>query len=149
MTTLTYLFPAHVNVASFVTMKLSEKNFLLWKQQMLTLIRSQQLEGFIADRIAAPPAKIIGKRRGNRNWKNKRCVWRLASDRQSVEIVAVQYTIRRCSMLYDWFEYFRSSLGHAAWTVYWEDTQKRTGAHWPAVGDEKGVKKFGRVSVRI
>ncbi|KAF3785730.1 hypothetical protein EJ110_NYTH27194 [Nymphaea thermarum] len=51
--------PSTLNVANFVSIKLSQTNFLLWKTQVLCLIESQDLQGFINGEVAAPDQFII------------------------------------------------------------------------------------------
>ncbi|KAF3794163.1 hypothetical protein EJ110_NYTH08235 [Nymphaea thermarum] len=47
-----YPYPSNVNVANFVSIKLSHKNYLLWKTQMLGLIESQDMMRFIEGQIS-------------------------------------------------------------------------------------------------
>lgn len=54
-----YPYPIHVNLSNFVTIKLSEGNFLLWQTQFLRFIRSQDLLGFINGQIQPPPLRIL------------------------------------------------------------------------------------------
>ncbi|KAF3780704.1 hypothetical protein EJ110_NYTH21915 [Nymphaea thermarum] len=53
-----YPYPLNLNVANFVSLKLTH-NFLLWKTQILALIESQDMEGFLTGSIAAPPSHIV------------------------------------------------------------------------------------------
>ncbi|KAF3777765.1 hypothetical protein EJ110_NYTH45176 [Nymphaea thermarum] len=48
-----YPYPSNVNVANFV-----HKNYLLWKTQMLGLIESQDMMGFIEGQISIPTFTI-------------------------------------------------------------------------------------------
>nr|CAD1838639.1 unnamed protein product [Ananas comosus var. bracteatus] len=48
-------FPSTINVANFVTLKLNDNNYLLWKTQVLSLIESQDLLGFLMGETIAPP----------------------------------------------------------------------------------------------
>ena len=50
-------YPYHVtqNVANFVSLKLSSTNFLLWKSQMLNILESYDLQGFITGEAKQPP----------------------------------------------------------------------------------------------
>ncbi|XP_059281680.1 uncharacterized protein LOC132035423 isoform X2 [Lycium ferocissimum] len=51
----TYPYPSTLNVANFVTIKLSDSsNYRLWKAQMLCLLRSQELFGFVDGTIQPP-----------------------------------------------------------------------------------------------
>ncbi|KAF3778514.1 hypothetical protein EJ110_NYTH43364 [Nymphaea thermarum] len=56
-----FYYPYHLNlnVANFVSLKLTHNNFLLWKTQILALIESQDMEGFLTGSIAAPPSHIV------------------------------------------------------------------------------------------
>ncbi|KAF3772166.1 hypothetical protein EJ110_NYTH58366 [Nymphaea thermarum] len=54
-----YPYPLNLNVANFVSLKLTHNNFLLWKTQILALIESQDMEGFLTGSIAAPPSHIV------------------------------------------------------------------------------------------
>ena len=49
-------YPYHVtqNVANFVSLKLSSTNFLLWKSQMLNILESYDLQGFITGEAKQP-----------------------------------------------------------------------------------------------
>jgi hypothetical protein len=53
-----YAYPANLNVANFVSLKLTSTNFLLWETQVLSLIESQDLIGFITGSTSAPKAEI-------------------------------------------------------------------------------------------
>ncbi|KAF3779859.1 hypothetical protein EJ110_NYTH40510 [Nymphaea thermarum] len=53
-----YPYPSNVNVANFVSIKLSHKNYLLWKTKMLGLIESQDMMGFIEGQISIPTSTI-------------------------------------------------------------------------------------------
>ncbi|KAF3787096.1 hypothetical protein EJ110_NYTH23923 [Nymphaea thermarum] len=54
-----FSYPSTLNVANFVSIKLSQTNFLLWKTQVLGLIESQDLQGFFDDEIVVPYRYII------------------------------------------------------------------------------------------
>ncbi|KAF3776070.1 hypothetical protein EJ110_NYTH47601 [Nymphaea thermarum] len=54
-----FSYPSTLNVANFVSIKLSQTNFLLWKTQVLGLIESQDLQGFINGEIAVPDQYVI------------------------------------------------------------------------------------------
>ncbi|KAF3786810.1 hypothetical protein EJ110_NYTH24567 [Nymphaea thermarum] len=45
--------------ACSILMAMTHNNFLLWKTQILALIESQDMEGFLTGSIAAPPSHII------------------------------------------------------------------------------------------
>lgn len=53
-----YPFPIHVNISNFVTIKLTEDNFLLWQAQFHRFLRSQELFGFINGEIPSPPRML-------------------------------------------------------------------------------------------
>lgn len=50
-----YPYPVTQNVANFVSLKLSSTNFLLWKTQMLNILESYDLQGFITGEAKPPP----------------------------------------------------------------------------------------------
>ncbi|KAF3785122.1 hypothetical protein EJ110_NYTH29107 [Nymphaea thermarum] len=49
-----YPYPYNLNVANFVSLKLTQSNFLLWKTQLLGLIESQNMRGFINGNYPKP-----------------------------------------------------------------------------------------------
>lgn len=51
-----YPFPSTLHVASSVTLKLSDSNYLLWKTQFESLLRCQKLLGFVNGSTPQPPA---------------------------------------------------------------------------------------------
>ncbi|XP_048600004.1 uncharacterized protein LOC106352005 [Brassica napus] len=53
-----YPFPTGVHITSSVTIKLSDSNYLLWKTQMESLLRSQKLLGFATGQILPPPEQV-------------------------------------------------------------------------------------------
>lgn len=53
-----YPFPTSVHITSSVTIKLSDSNYLLWKTQMESLLRSQKLLGFVTGQIPPPPEQV-------------------------------------------------------------------------------------------
>ncbi|KAF8408703.1 hypothetical protein HHK36_004767 [Tetracentron sinense] len=53
-----YPYPSTLNVGNFVTMKLTQSNFLLWKTQVLGLIESQEMMGFIDGEYPIPDRQI-------------------------------------------------------------------------------------------
>lgn len=54
----TYPYPANLNVSNFVSLKLSFNNYILWETQVLSLIESQDLLGFITGETTQPPAEV-------------------------------------------------------------------------------------------
>ena len=56
-----YPYPATINVANFVSMKLTSSNYLLWETQVTSLIESQDLLGFITGETSQPEAEIDGE----------------------------------------------------------------------------------------
>lgn len=54
-----YTFPSNLHVASSVTIKLSDTNYLLWKTQFKSLRRSQKLLGFVTGQIPAPTPTLV------------------------------------------------------------------------------------------
>ena len=53
-----YPYPVTQNVANFVSLRLSSTNFLLWKTQMLNILESYDLQGFITSETK-PPSQFI------------------------------------------------------------------------------------------
>nr|POF03287.1 hypothetical protein CFP56_46105 [Quercus suber] len=53
-----YPYPVTQNVANFVSLCLSSTNFLLWKTQMLNILESYDLQGFITGETK-PPSQFI------------------------------------------------------------------------------------------
>ncbi|GKV46780.1 hypothetical protein SLEP1_g53748 [Rubroshorea leprosula] len=53
-----YPYPA-LNVANFVSLQLTSDNYLLWKTQMMALIESQELLGFINGEYEMPNPKVL------------------------------------------------------------------------------------------
>ncbi|KAA8542481.1 hypothetical protein F0562_023383 [Nyssa sinensis] len=54
-----YPHPSMINVGNFVSVKLTTANYPLWEAQMLSLIVSQNLVGFIDGQNVVPPQRII------------------------------------------------------------------------------------------
>ncbi|PIA50672.1 hypothetical protein AQUCO_01200116v1 [Aquilegia coerulea] len=55
-----YPYHANLNVANFVSLKLSSSNYLLWETQVLSLIESQDLLGFITGTTPQPESMVNG-----------------------------------------------------------------------------------------
>ncbi|KAK2982256.1 hypothetical protein RJ640_016386 [Escallonia rubra] len=53
-----YAYPYNLNIENFVSLKLSTSNYLLWETQMMSLIESQDLLGFIHGDIVAPDSEV-------------------------------------------------------------------------------------------
>ncbi|CAE5962997.1 unnamed protein product [Arabidopsis arenosa] len=53
-----YPFPSSLYVSSSVTLKLNDSNYLLWKTQFESLLRSQKLLGFVTGQIGPPEATV-------------------------------------------------------------------------------------------
>ena len=53
-----YPYPVTQNIANFVSLHLSSTNFLLWKTQMLNILESYNLQGFINGEVQPPPQFI-------------------------------------------------------------------------------------------
>ncbi|KAL0705135.1 hypothetical protein Bca4012_071560 [Brassica carinata] len=49
-----YSFPTNLNILHFVTLKLNDNNYLLWKTQFESLLSSQKLIGFVNGSITPP-----------------------------------------------------------------------------------------------
>ncbi|XP_010463215.1 PREDICTED: uncharacterized protein LOC104743877 [Camelina sativa] len=54
-----YPFPSNIHVASSVTIKVSDTNYLLWKTQFESLLRSQKRLGFVDRQTPAPAATRV------------------------------------------------------------------------------------------
>ncbi|XXG72136.1 hypothetical protein AAC387_Pa07g1297 [Persea americana] len=54
-----YPYPSSLNVENFVSIKLIQTNYRLWRTQVLRLLESQDMMGFIDGDIIAPPEMII------------------------------------------------------------------------------------------
>ncbi|CAA7057367.1 unnamed protein product [Microthlaspi erraticum] len=52
-------FPSNLHVTSSVTIKLNDSNYLLWKTQFESLLRSQKLLGFVTGQTPPPPATVL------------------------------------------------------------------------------------------
>jgi hypothetical protein len=59
-----YPYPVTQNVANFVSLKLSSTNFLLWKTQMLNILESYDLQGFITGETKPPPQFVVVEKSG-------------------------------------------------------------------------------------
>ncbi|XP_060198744.1 uncharacterized protein LOC132627419 [Lycium barbarum] len=71
-------YPSTLNIANFVTIKLFDSsNYVIWKAQMLCLLESQELVGFIDGTIQPPLDKITDY---NGNQDNNYLMWK-RSDR--------------------------------------------------------------------
>ncbi|GAV80630.1 UBN2_3 domain-containing protein, partial [Cephalotus follicularis] len=57
-TTITYPYPTTLNVGNFVTIKLTHNNFLLWETQIISLIESHDLLGFLNGQTPAPEIEL-------------------------------------------------------------------------------------------
>ncbi|KAF6174036.1 hypothetical protein GIB67_020218 [Kingdonia uniflora] len=55
---LKYPYPSNLNITNFVSLKLKSTNYLLWETQVLSLIESQDLLGFITGKTTQPEAEI-------------------------------------------------------------------------------------------
>ncbi|KAK2995487.1 hypothetical protein RJ640_016843 [Escallonia rubra] len=53
-----YSYPTNVDVGSYVPVKLSATNYVVWRSYMVRLIEGQGLMGFLNGTIKAPPQKI-------------------------------------------------------------------------------------------
>ncbi|KAF3792457.1 hypothetical protein EJ110_NYTH11411 [Nymphaea thermarum] len=53
-TSVRYPYPFNLNVANFVSIKLTQSNFLLWQTQVLGLIESQDMTGFVNGETPTP-----------------------------------------------------------------------------------------------
>ena len=71
-TAMKYPYPAAINVANFVSIRLNLSNFLYWETQITALIQSNGLEGFLDGSEEAPLPKIIvnGEEGANPDYKS-------------------------------------------------------------------------------
>lgn len=53
-----YPYPATLNVGDFVSIKLTQTNFLLWKTQILGLVEIQEMPGFLDGSVHVPSPAI-------------------------------------------------------------------------------------------
>ena len=51
--------PGPFHFAHLVTVKLSADNYLLWRAQVLPLMRSHYLEGYVDGTLPCPPAMVL------------------------------------------------------------------------------------------
>ena len=54
-----YPYPSTLNVGNFVTIRLTQTNFLLWKTQVMGLIESQEMYGFINGEYPMPDKYVL------------------------------------------------------------------------------------------
>ncbi|KAA8544767.1 hypothetical protein F0562_019529 [Nyssa sinensis] len=54
-----YPYPVTQNISNFVSIKLSSNNFFLWKTQMINILESYDLQGFLNGEISTPPEMIV------------------------------------------------------------------------------------------
>ena len=54
-----YPYPSNLNVGNFVTIRLTQTNFLLWKTQVMGLIESQEMYGFINGEYPMPDKYVL------------------------------------------------------------------------------------------
>lgn len=54
-----YTYPSSINVANFVSMKLTQTNYLLWRTQIMSLIESQEVSDFITGKMEIPAEEIV------------------------------------------------------------------------------------------
>ncbi|XVE69974.1 hypothetical protein DITRI_Ditri10aG0034200 [Diplodiscus trichospermus] len=54
----TYPYPATLNVANFVSLRLNHNNYLLWRTQMLAFIESQDMIGFLNGEYPMPQSHL-------------------------------------------------------------------------------------------
>lgn len=62
-----FLFPIHVNISNFVTIKLAKDNFLLWQAQLYHFWRSHELIGFVNGEILEPLREVHVEVEGREN----------------------------------------------------------------------------------
>lgn len=54
-----YPYPSSVNVANFVKITLSSKNFLAWESQMINMIETFDLMGFLDGTFPMPMPNVL------------------------------------------------------------------------------------------
>lgn len=58
----TYPYPSNLSVASFISVKLSGRDIYgIWKMQMVCLLKSQDMFGFIDGTLVSPQTDVSGK----------------------------------------------------------------------------------------
>jgi hypothetical protein len=60
-----YPYPVTQNVANFVSLHLSSTNFLRWKTQMMNILESYDLQGFVTGETKAPPQSVDDGKNGS------------------------------------------------------------------------------------
>jgi hypothetical protein len=66
MSTEDYPYPMTQNVANFVSLHLSSTNFLCWKTQMMNILESYNLQGFVTRETKAPPQYVDDGENGSK-----------------------------------------------------------------------------------
>lgn len=61
-----YPYPSIINIVNFISLKLTQTNYLLWKTQIVSLIERQDLEGFIYENTPMPKWEIDSDDRKNK-----------------------------------------------------------------------------------
>ncbi|OMO98846.1 hypothetical protein COLO4_13671 [Corchorus olitorius] len=61
MASQTYPYPSTLNVSNFVSLRLNQKNYLLWRTQILALVESQDMLGFLDGEFSAPAERIASE----------------------------------------------------------------------------------------
>ncbi|OMO69311.1 hypothetical protein COLO4_29141 [Corchorus olitorius] len=59
-------YPATLNASNFVSLHLTSDNYLLWRTQMMALIESQELLGFLNGEYEMPQPRCKPMRRKHR-----------------------------------------------------------------------------------
>ncbi|KAF8401648.1 hypothetical protein HHK36_012594 [Tetracentron sinense] len=54
-----YTYPSTLNVGNFVSLRLTQTNYLLWRTQVTALIESQDMQGFLNGETLAPEPRIF------------------------------------------------------------------------------------------
>ena len=73
-----YHLPSFNTLIHMITIKLSFSNYLLWKSQLLSLLESQDMLGYV-DRIMVPPPRFEPKT--SSTFHHKYLAWRAADQR--------------------------------------------------------------------
>lgn len=53
-----YPYPATINVANFVSLKLTQSNYFLWKTHIISLIESQEVVAFVTGNMEIPVEEV-------------------------------------------------------------------------------------------
>lgn len=113
-----YPYPAYLNIANFVSLKLTSSNYLLWKTQFLSLVESQDLIGFINGDTPAPASETEGEFEWY--WQTCQVHGRNLSPPSSIFLSKLQnITLARSSLLYKSDKPKGLKPFSKSWSLYW------------------------------